>query len=680
MEIEVEQVSAEYASQLDTRITCDRCGHKFELQEMKPTKGTCPHCQQIVPVSKYCFFVPDQKFWTVYSNVPLWAQILTIVVGAIGAFIFTFLMVSFTVVITFAARKGVLCHLDKPGLIVYGVIIGMCIVLWLLYVLLKFLLRGVLFIGRNDKAGLLAYKIAKSSGGDLSAIPFRNSCDNRFAISVFVAIISIMSLIAGVISLATTQVQIRHTHRRMMQARQAMKQRQEAQVELNSSDDGAAKEDDHLVKGENVRNDARITRHEVEAPVVETSEPGKNDVALKNLEKENKKLKAELKEETRKRTEAERKLSAAQKESERKIKALQEELASKKAEEQRALEEEKRKLLEAENRKRQLEIDRETALRKTEMEKEAQRKHEAEAERKRAEELRLAAEKKAAEEVRKAAEESTRKFAEDRKVAADTLKRLVTAVNEQSVERSEKLSLEAKSQEQFLSQEDKRLLDGALLVSEVLKKADAGDKDAQARLAELLYAGNVALAKNRMAAYKWFLKLADSGDSLAQCKVGKMLSSGDGVEKNVDEAFKYMMKSAEQNNSCAQFAVAEMYRVGKGVVENQKEANKWYEKAAEAGNADAQMAWAKRLKNGEGMFFSDKDKAFEWLCAAAKSGNGEAYYHIGLQYYSGKERLKFSISKAYKMFIKAKECGYRSNDLDKKIRICEKLAVDDIKQ
>ena len=381
------------------------------------------------------------------------------------------------------------------------------------------------------------------------------------------------------------------------------------------------------------------------------------ELRRQQLAEENRRKELELKkQETERKVQAEKQRRIDEENERKRL-----ELEQKKVAEERALEAEKRKRLEEENRKRQIEVEREAELRRAE---EAKKRELAAAE----ERKRLAAEKAAAE--KKAAEAAARKLAEDKASAAQTVLRLVEAINDGSVARSVELLAEAREQEKLLVAGDKVLLDDASSCVETMKMAEAGDESAQMRVAEMFYGGNGVVGKNHAEAYKWYQKVADAGDPTAQYKVGEMLVMGDGVAEDVSTAFQYFLKSANQGNSDAQFFVAEMYRLGKGVVEDQKRANDWYEKAAECGNANAQLAWSKRLKNGDGRFFSDEDEAFNWLWKAAQSGSAEACYLIGCQYYSGKGRLEYSIRKAYKYFLKAKKGGYSSKDLDRKLESC----------
>lgn len=387
------------------------------------------------------------------------------------------------------------------------------------------------------------------------------------------------------------------------------------------------------------------------------------ELARKRLEEENKKRELELKkqEEARKIEEEKQRLAFAEKEKKR----LEEERALEEAKKQRAEAEQKK--LEEENRKRQIEIERQQAERKAEEER--QKKIEEAKAKERAEQARVEAE-------RKAAESAAKKLEADKAAAADALKRLVDALNAGAVARANDLVKEVKSVESLLSASDRKLFDVAWASAEALKKADAGDEDAQNKIAGIFYEGNAAIKSNHSVSYNWYLKLADAGDPIAQYKIGEMNLTGDGVPEDATLAQKYFLKSAEMNNAKAQYVVAEMYRIGKGVTKDDEQANKWYQRAAELGHPDAQMTWSKRLKNGDGMFFSKKEAAWDWMKKAADSGNGEACYEIGCQYYSGKGKLEFSIIKAYKMFEKAKKAGYSNKDLDKKMRICEKLILD----
>ena len=343
------------------------------------------------------------------------------------------------------------------------------------------------------------------------------------------------------------------------------------------------------------------------------------------------------------------------------------EAGRKKAEEERKLEEARRKYLEEENRKRQIEIEHEAALRKAEEERRHKLEEEKELER---QELALRERERLAEEAK------THKLEDEKANATSLLVRLVSALCEGAVDQSKELIDELKPSIKFLTSDSKKLFDEACAGYSLLCDADSGDENAMMKLSQSYYSGTSVFKSDHSRAYRWYHKAACGGNPQAQFRVGIMLLNGDGVMENASLAHSYLLKSAEMNNPKAQFVVAEMYRIGKGVKKDGKKANQWYKRGAELGNSNCQFAWSKRLENGEGMYFSDKKAAFEWLYRAASSGHGEACYLIGCQYYKGSANLKFSITKAYKMFIKAKDAGFTNKDLQHKLNVCEKLIME----
>lgn len=51
-------------------ITCDKCSSEFTLKKLSKSTGKCPQCGELIPVSKYCTYVPETRFWRLYSAAP----------------------------------------------------------------------------------------------------------------------------------------------------------------------------------------------------------------------------------------------------------------------------------------------------------------------------------------------------------------------------------------------------------------------------------------------------------------------------------------------------------------------------------------------------------------------------------------------------------------------------------
>ena len=76
-------------------MTCDKCGCEFALKDLKRTNGRCPKCGDVLPVTKYCPFVPEEHVWKLYSNAPLsiriycalWGGFLLSMIGSVVGFV-----------------------------------------------------------------------------------------------------------------------------------------------------------------------------------------------------------------------------------------------------------------------------------------------------------------------------------------------------------------------------------------------------------------------------------------------------------------------------------------------------------------------------------------------------------------------------------------------------------------
>ncbi len=97
------------------------------------------------------------------------------------------------------------------------------------------------------------------------------------------------------------------------------------------------------------------------------------------------------------------------------------------------------------------------------------------------------------------------------------------------------------------------------------------------------------------------LRKAKAGDADAQLSLAQKYDYGEGVAEDDAEAVKWYRKAAEQGNAKAQFHLATLYSLGAGVAEDDAEAVKWYRKAAEQGNAKARFGLGGMYAKGEGV-------------------------------------------------------------------------------
>jgi TPR repeat protein len=83
------------------------------------------------------------------------------------------------------------------------------------------------------------------------------------------------------------------------------------------------------------------------------------------------------------------------------------------------------------------------------------------------------------------------------------------------------------------------------------------------------------------------IKKAEAGDASAQYNLGVMYATGDGVLKDSAEAVKWFRKSAEQGIAEAQLNLGVMYDNGEGVLKDSVQAHAWWNNASANGNEQA---------------------------------------------------------------------------------------------
>jgi TPR repeat protein len=163
--------------------------------------------------------------------------------------------------------------------------------------------------------------------------------------------------------------------------------------------------------------------------------------------------------------------------------------------------------------------------------------------------------------------------------------------------------------------------------SEVLvKRAEAGDANAQSDLARCLFKGE-GVAKNEQEGLKWARKAAEQGNACGQFTLGSHLAEGLGVTKDEKEGLKWITKSAIQGNAEGQYMLGRCYFLGKGVEKSTQEAFKWFSKSAEQGNLYGQYALGQFYAYGEqGGYGVTKDEkmAAKWFLKVAEHTNAES--------------------------------------------------------
>lgn len=115
---------------------------------------------------------------------------------------------------------------------------------------------------------------------------------------------------------------------------------------------------------------------------------------------------------------------------------------------------------------------------------------------------------------------------------------------------------------------------GQLSFSEALKRANAGDAEAQLALGVAYYEGSAGLEQSYPEALKWFRKAAAQGHAVAIYNIYISYLKGNGVEKDPVEEHKWALKAAEKGYADAQYNVGLNYEKGVVVRQSYTEAAK----------------------------------------------------------------------------------------------------------
>lgn len=163
----------------------------------------------------------------------------------------------------------------------------------------------------------------------------------------------------------------------------------------------------------------------------------------------------------------------------------------------------------------------------------------------------------------------------------------------------------------------------------VVKKAKAGDADAQAFVGKCYYFGECGVKENDKEAFRWFQRSVQKKSPYGYYYIALCYSNGFGVSQNealsesyFEKAVKIFRTQANEGDAEAQYYLGLCYQNGTGVEESQSIANSWFGKAAEQGHPNAQYETALNEK--------DKSKAFTMMKNAADHGIREAIYQLGV--------------------------------------------------
>ncbi|XP_028658000.1 protein sel-1 homolog 3 [Erpetoichthys calabaricus] len=167
-------------------------------------------------------------------------------------------------------------------------------------------------------------------------------------------------------------------------------------------------------------------------------------------------------------------------------------------------------------------------------------------------------------------------------------------------------------------------------------QAQRGDLGAQHTLARMLFWGQSGVTKNATAAAQWYARSAlEIEDPQSMYDFSIVLFKGQGVKKNITFAYKLMKKAASKGLSQAVNGLGWYYHAFKN---DTVTAAKYFEKAAKNGNKDAWYNLGLFHQSGQYPGHPEKNEtaAFQHFLIAASAGQVDAAIECSFFYATGK--------------------------------------------
>ena len=166
---------------------------------------------------------------------------------------------------------------------------------------------------------------------------------------------------------------------------------------------------------------------------------------------------------------------------------------------------------------------------------------------------------------------------------------------------------------------------------DLLKRAKAGDTDAQMAVAEIYFKGKGVLPSALEALY-WLEKAAPN-NKYASIQIANMYLNGYGVPQDVKKAFDVTYKYANKNNEIQMFNLAGYYLHGVGTVKDVYEAISWYKKAYQNNHYEAAYYLGFIYQTIDEV--KNLEEAIKWYEIAVEYNNGRAAYNLAYLYLDG---------------------------------------------
>lgn len=197
-------------------------------------------------------------------------------------------------------------------------------------------------------------------------------------------------------------------------------------------------------------------------------------------------------------------------------------------------------------------------------------------------------------------------------------------------------------------------LDSGISIDQLILNAKAGDAEAQYNLGVCYETGDCIEQDIKQALY-WYQKSVEQDFALAKYALSKMYAEGNCVEQDFAKAIPMMQEAAEAGVNAAIYGMGMAYQYGRHVEANLAEAMKWYQLGAVKGDSACQC-------NLGALYVRDDDKrdldlALKWITKSAEQKWPLGLYNLGYIHDALLEDTKENKVKALSNYILAARRG-----------------------
>jgi len=188
---------------------------------------------------------------------------------------------------------------------------------------------------------------------------------------------------------------------------------------------------------------------------------------------------------------------------------------------------------------------------------------------------------------------------------------------------------------------------------QTMRRAVAGERDAQVELAKLLDRGEGGLPRDLNAATGWYGRAAEQGHVPSALELNRRRHEGMAIEADEGKIAAALRVAVEAGDIEAMRALADMDIYGRGGPRNPQEALALLHRAADKGSALAELDLGSLYLQGAPGVQQDLHEGFRWFSTAARHGNLEAMEQLGSLYLHTSDASLQDPAEAYRWLMRA---------------------------